>query len=124
MFLRTAVTYTFPLGLANTVTVGIISATDRTLSFRGGVEYVGLIQTDAPINHGNSGGPLLNVKGELIGINTAIRADAQNIGFAIPVGTLREKLADLLDFERLNRVLFGASVRGRSVKAGGKVYVT
>ncbi len=113
-----------PLGLANTVTVGIISATDRTLSFRGGVEYVGLIQTDAPINHGNSGGPLLNVKGELIGINTAIRADAQNIGFAIPVGTLREKLADLLDFERLNRVLFGASVRGRSVKAGGKVYVT
>ena len=113
-----------PLGLTSTVTVGIISATDRTLNFRRGVKYDGLIQTDAPINHGNSGGPLLNVKGELIGINTAIRADAQNIGFAIPVGTLREKLADLLDFERLNRVLFGALVRPRSVNGGVEVCVT
>ena len=87
-----------PLGFANTVTTGVISAVGRTLEFRGGVKYTGLIQTDAPINHGNSGGPLLNIKGELIGINTAIRADAANIGFAIPVDTLAAELGRLLDF--------------------------
>jgi len=75
-----------PLGYQHTVTSGIISATDRTLTFdQDEVVYEGLIQTDASINRGNSGGPLLNVLGELIGINTAIRGDAQNIGFAIPV---------------------------------------
>lgn len=113
-----------PLGLANTVSTGVISALNRTLTFSGGVKYAGLIQTDAPINQGNSGGPLLNIKGELIGINTAIRPDAQNIGFAIPIDILTEKLPALLDFERLNRVLFGASVAQRPAKAGGKIYVT
>ncbi|MFP3937171.1 MAG: trypsin-like peptidase domain-containing protein [Phycisphaerae bacterium] len=99
-----------PLGYANSLTTGVVSAVDRTLEFRGGVRYEGLIQTDAPINPGNSGGPLLNIKGELIGINTAIRADAQNIGFAIPIGTVIEELPDMLDFERINRVEFGAKV--------------
>jgi serine protease Do len=99
-----------PLGYANTLTTGVISATNRTLSFRNDVEVRGLIQTDAPINRGNSGGPLLNIKGELIGINTAIRADAQNIGFAIPVDRLVAELVNLLDPERLNRAVFGASV--------------
>lgn len=113
-----------PLGLANTLSTGVISALNRTLTFSGGVKYSGLIQTDAPINHGNSGGPLLNIKGELIGINTAIRPDAQNIGFAIPIDVLTEKLPALLDFERLNRVLFGASVRQRPARAGGEIYVT
>jgi serine protease Do len=102
-----------PMGLANTVTTGVISATDRTLEFDAKVKFEGLIQTDAPINPGNSGGPLLNVCGELIGINTAIRPNAQNIGFAIPVDAIASELAGLLDFERINRVVFGASVAQR-----------
>jgi S1-C subfamily serine protease len=77
-----------PLGLDNTVTIGIISATDRT-STQVGVpdKRVSFIQTDAAINPGNSGGPLLNAQGEVIGVNTAIRADAQGLGFAIPIET-------------------------------------
>jgi serine protease Do len=112
-----------PLGYESSLTTGVISATDRTLEFGDDVAFHGLIQTDAPINQGNSGGPLLNIKGELIGINTAIRADAQNIGFAIPTGLIQETLPELLDFQRLNRVLFGATVRQRPAAAGGEVYV-
>ncbi|MCA9295799.1 MAG: trypsin-like peptidase domain-containing protein [Phycisphaerales bacterium] len=89
-----------PLGLQTTVTVGVVSALDRDLDFSNGVSLTGLVQTDASINPGNSGGPLLNVLGELIGINSAIRGDAQNIGFAIPVDELRKVLPDLLDVER------------------------
>lgn len=79
-----------PLGLDNTVTVGIISALGRS-STEVGVpdKRVSFIQTDAAINPGNSGGPLLNAKGEVIGMNTAIRADAQGLGFAIPIETAR-----------------------------------
>ncbi|MGF1479828.1 MAG: HhoA/HhoB/HtrA family serine endopeptidase [Cyanophyceae cyanobacterium] len=77
-----------PLGLDNTVTVGIISAIDRSSSQVGVPDKrVRFIQTDAAINPGNSGGPLLNAQGEVVGINTAIRADAQGLGFAIPIET-------------------------------------
>jgi S1-C subfamily serine protease len=85
-----------PLGLDNTVTVGIISALDRSSSQVGVPEKrVSFIQTDAAINPGNSGGPLLNAKGEVIGINTAIRAGAQGLGFAIPIETA-QRIADQL----------------------------
>jgi len=113
-----------PLGYANSVTTGVISATERTLDFRGDVQIRELIQTDAPINPGNSGGPLLNINGELIGVTTAIRADAQNIGFAIPVDRLTEELVRLLDFEGLNRVIFGATVAQRRDEGGRHVAVT
>ena len=85
-----------PLGFDNTVTVGIISAIDRSSSQVGVPDKrVRFIQTDAAINPGNSGGPLLNAKGEVIGINTAIRADAQGLGFAIPIETA-QRIADQL----------------------------
>ncbi len=113
-----------PLGYSHTVTEGIISALDRRLEFEGGVAYEGIIQTDAPINSGSSGGPLLNIRGELIGINSAIRADAQNIGFAIPADTLMEQCPELLDFERINRAVFGAKVTQRHTDDGDELLVT
>jgi serine protease Do len=75
-------------GYEHTVTVGVVSATSRDVSLNKEVSYKALIQTDASINPGNSGGPLLNVHGELIGVNVAIRAGAQGIGFAIPVDSM------------------------------------
>ncbi|HEY9861194.1 MAG TPA: trypsin-like peptidase domain-containing protein, partial [Candidatus Obscuribacterales bacterium] len=85
-----------PLGLDNTVTAGIISAIGRSSSQVGVPnKRVQFIQTDAAINPGNSGGPLLNEQGEVIGINTAIRADAQGLGFAIPIETA-ERIAEQL----------------------------
>lgn len=85
-----------PLGLDNTVTVGIISALGRSSSEVGVPDKrVRFIQTDAAINPGNSGGPLLNSNGQVIGINTAIRADAQGLGFAIPIETA-QRVADQL----------------------------
>lgn len=85
-----------PLGLDNTVTIGIISAIGRSSAQVGITDKrVRFIQTDAAINPGNSGGPLLNELGEVIGINTAIRADAQGLGFAIPIETAK-RIADQL----------------------------
>ncbi|WP_017306021.1 HhoA/HhoB/HtrA family serine endopeptidase [Spirulina subsalsa] len=85
-----------PGGLNNTVTLGIISTLDRP-SFQVGIpdKRVNFLQTDAAINPGNSGGPLLNDRGEVIGINTAIRANATGIGFAIPINKAKE-LKDIL----------------------------
>ncbi|MFQ3616696.1 MAG: HhoA/HhoB/HtrA family serine endopeptidase [Cyanobacteriota bacterium] len=85
-----------PLGLNSTVTAGIISATGRS-SAQVGIpdQRASFIQTDAAINPGNSGGPLLNERGEVIGINTAIRANAQGLGFAIPINTAK-RIADQL----------------------------
>lgn len=97
-----------PLGLDNTVTIGIISATDRT-SAQVGVpdKRVSFIQTDAAINPGNSGGPLLNAQGEVIGVNTAIRADAQGLGFAIPIETAARVANELFTKGRADHPFLG-----------------
>lgn len=86
-----------PLGLDNTVTVGIISATERAGSAIGASNRrVNYIQTDAAINPGNSGGPLLNGRGQVVGMNTAILRGAQGLGFAIPINRAQEVAAQLL----------------------------
>ncbi|THF77079.1 S1C family serine protease [Cohnella fermenti] len=89
-----------PYGLDHTMTVGVLSAKERpiTITDDDGTEhnYEHLLQTDASINPGNSGGPLLNAQGEVIGVNTAVNADAQGIGFAIPTSTITSALTELM----------------------------
>jgi len=96
-----------PLGLDHTVTLGIVSALGRSLSEISSLNNVELIQTDAAINPGNSGGPLLNIHGEVIGINTAIRQDGQNIGFAIPVDVFKGVADELVASGKVARAYVG-----------------
>ncbi|MDF1591037.1 MAG: Do family serine endopeptidase [Desulfobacterales bacterium] len=84
-----------PFGFSHTVTTGVISALSRSIRTDDRV-FQDFIQTDASINPGNSGGPLLNINGDLIGINTAIYAKAQGIGFAIPINKARRIISDLI----------------------------
>jgi serine protease Do len=98
-----------PFGYGHTVTSGVVSAVKRDLIIRNRTVYRDLIQTDAAINPGSSGGPLVNVHGQLIGINTAVRTEAQNIGFAIPVDRVRQGVLDLLDFRVLNHTWLGTT---------------
>ncbi len=106
-----------PYGYSNTLTLGVISALSRDIEVSKGFWLRGLIQTDASINPGNSGGPLLNIVGNLIGINTAIKADAQNIGFAIPVDTLVNNISHMLMPEQLRRVRLGLTIgRTKSIR--------
>ena len=93
-----------PMGLDHTVTLGIISALNRSLSE---VNEVQLIQTDAAINHGNSGGPLINLHGEVIGITVAINPNAQNIGFAIPVDIAKDIAQQLVQNGSIPRAYVG-----------------
>ncbi len=84
-----------PFGFSNTVTTGVVSAINRSIKTENTI-YHNFIQTDASINPGNSGGPLLNINGDLIGINTAIYAKAQGIGFAIPINKAKKIVSDLI----------------------------
>ena len=88
-------------GYENTVTTGIISALHRNVQVNETQQYLDLIQTDASINPGNSGGPLLNIDGEMVGVNVAVRAGAQGIGFAIPIDKALEVATRLLSIEEL-----------------------
>jgi Do/DeqQ family serine protease len=98
-----------PFGLDQTVTVGVVSATGR--SEVGIATYENFIQTDASINPGNSGGPLVNLRGEVIGINTAIVATGQGIGFAIPANMVKRVTSQLIDRGKVTRGWIGVSLQ-------------
>ena len=101
-------------GYSHTVTHGVISALHRSVQVSDTQGYDDLIQTDAAINPGNSGGPLLNIDGEMIGVNVAVRAGAQLIGFTIPVDNVMDIAADLLSTRRLKKTWHGVVTKPHS----------
>jgi serine protease Do len=105
-------------GYEHTVTSGIVSSLSRDVEVNKSQSYKNLIQTDASINPGNSGGPLLNLKGEVVGINVAIRAGAQRIGFAIPIDDARKVIAKLISIEQIDNTYHG--LRSHDVKTAEK----
>jgi putative serine protease PepD len=120
-----------PLALANTVTAGIVSALDRTIKAGEGgtTRYYAAIQTDAAVNQGNSGGPLVDASGKVVGVNSVIRSvgatdtEAGNIGlaFAIPINQAQRVASDIIDTGRARRTVIGAEVidTGTSTTTGG-----
>jgi S1-C subfamily serine protease len=104
-----------PFGQASSLAVGVVSATERTVSSLTSVyNVVDAIQTDAPINRGNSGGPLFNARGEVIGINAQIRSEsgnAEGVGFAIPINSARRSLEQLVETGRVRYAWVGVSTQ-------------
>ncbi len=89
-----------PFGLSDTLTVGVVSSLERTLTAVGGYVIIDIIQIDAAVNPGNSGGPLVNLKGQVMGVNTAIQSETgtfTGIGFAIPSDTIKREIDDLIE---------------------------
>jgi serine protease Do len=101
-----------PFGLGNTVTMGIVSAKGRSI---GAGPYDDFIQTDASINPGNSGGPLFNLRGQVVGINTAINPNGKGIGFAIPIDAVKQILPELLATGHVSRGRLGVVIQGMDV---------
>ena len=99
-----------PFGFSNSVTTGVISAVNRSVRAENRI-YHDFLQTDASINPGNSGGPLLNINGDLIGINTAIYAKAEGIGFAIPINTAKKIVSDLISYGQVIHAWIGVTVQ-------------
>jgi S1-C subfamily serine protease len=100
-----------PLGFDYSVTAGIVSALGRTLTTPGGRPIEGVIQTDAALNPGNSGGPLLDARGQVVGMNTAIIAGAQGLAFAIGIDIVRDVAVALLRDGRVRRGVLGVAAR-------------
>ena len=118
-----------PFGLGHTVTHGLVSGLGREAkgfekSFGARTGAVRFIQTDAPINPGSSGGPLINLRGEVIGINTFIRDDAQNIGFAIPSNVVREVSEKLVKGGSIAHPYIGITMKDQKVADGAGVEVS
>ncbi len=111
-----------PFGFSHTVTTGVISAVDRSIRSEQRV-FLDFIQIDASINPGNSGGPLLNINGDLIGINTAIYAKAQGIGFAIPINKAKKIISDLIQFGEVIQTWIGITVQNLDKKLAGYLKV-
>ena len=115
-----------PFGLSHTVSAGILSARGRTRDDVKGLDqdgYFDFLQTDASINPGNSGGPLLNLKGEVVGINAAIRKDANGIGFAIPINMVKDILPMLIHDGHVTRSALGVVVDNLSFDQAARLGV-
>src|SRR5439155_18174327 len=117
-----------PFGLDSTVTSGIVSALDREISAPDGTPISGAIQTDAAINHGNSGGPLFNLHGRVVGVTSQIQSEGggnDGVGFAIPSNTVKSIAAQLISSGKAQHALLGVTpadtangVRIATVKSG------
>jgi S1-C subfamily serine protease len=102
-----------PLGFESTVSAGVVSALGRSLRSRHGRAIEGIVQHTAALNPGNSGGPLVDASGRVVGVNTAIIALAQGIGFSVPSATAQWVLSEILTQGRVRRAYLGVSVRDR-----------
>src|SRR5919109_5318503 len=113
-----------PFGLTETMTAGIVSAVDRTITAPNNFSISGAIQTDAPINHGNSGGPLLNTNGQVIGVNAQIDSDSggnDGVGFAIPIDTVKSVAETLISGGKVEHAYLGIRVGDAANAAGAQV---
>jgi len=99
-----------PFGLEHSVSVGVLSARDREATYQGQVLFRDILQTDAAINPGSSGGPLLNINGRLMGVSVAVSQDGQSIGFAVPAKRVQALLAKWLDPEYIEGLWLGMDV--------------
>lgn len=111
-------------GYENTVSVGIVSALGRNVTLSDDQVYRNLIQTDACINPGNSGGPLVNIRGDLIGINVAVRAGAQGIGFALPIDDVLRSAAEMMSTRRLAATWHGLATEIRVAEDKPHLFVS
>jgi putative serine protease PepD len=113
-----------PFGLAGTVTSGIISALDRTMEAPNNFSIGGAIQTDAPINHGNSGGPLIDDFGRVIGVNAQIQSDSggsDGVGFAIPSNTVKTVISQLVAGKTVQHAYLGITVADSTTPPGAQL---
>ena len=113
-----------PFGLTETMTAGIVSAVDRTITAPNNYSISGAIQTDAPINHGNSGGPLLNASGEVIGVNVQIDSNSdgsEGVGFATPIDTVKSVADTLISGGKVQHAYLGIQVSDATSAGGAKI---
>ena len=113
-----------PFGLDETVTSGIVSALGRDISAQNNFTIPGVIQTDAAINHGNSGGPLLNMAGEVVGVNTQIESDSggnEGVGFAVPSNTISQVVSKLVKGDKVAHPFLGVSIATPANQSGAQV---
>jgi putative serine protease PepD len=112
-----------PFGLDETVTSGIVSALNRSISSSSSFTIAGAIQTDAAINHGNSGGPLLDMSGQVVGVNTQIESESggnDGVGFAVPSSTIRSVVSQLVSGKSVEHAYLGVFI-GDANGAGAKI---
>src|SRR5436190_295476 len=113
-----------PFGLAGTMTSGIVSAVDRTIQAPNNYSISGAIQTDAPINHGNSGGPLLDSSGDVIGVNAQIESDSggnDGVGFAIPIDAVKSVASTIVAGGKVQHAYLGVKVGNTASGPGASV---
>lgn len=113
-----------PFGLSETVTSGIVSALNRTISSLNQYSIAGAIQTDAAINHGNSGGPLLNLSGQVVGVNSQIESESggnEGVGFAIPSNTVKSVVTQLIGGDTVKHAFLGVYVGTPTSRSGAQI---